>query len=151
MVAPHPLAALDREQYVSLTTFRRDGTPVPTPVWFAVDGDTVVVVTHASAGKLKRLRNDPTVRVVPCDARGGVKAGATELAGTARVLDGEDATRASTVLHRKYGLIMRGFELATTALRPVRRRPAEASVHLGVTLSGDGETGRSPGPGSPGA
>jgi len=134
MVAPQPLATLDRERYVSLTTFRRDGTPVPTPVWFAVDGDTVVVVTHASAGKLKRLRNNPEVRLQPCDVRGRVRAGAEALTGSGRVLDGEEAARASTVLHRKYGPQMRAFELATALARLVLRRPAEERVHLAVTL-----------------
>lgn len=110
---------------------------MPTPVWFAVDGDAVVVTTHASAGKLKRLRNNPEVRLAASDARGRVKAGARELVGTARVLDDEGARRAAAVLHRKYGLVMRGFELASTILRLVRRRPAEPGVHLAVTLAPD--------------
>jgi PPOX class probable F420-dependent enzyme len=136
MVAPPPLAALDRERYVSLVTFRRDGTPVPTPVWCAVDGDTVVVVTHASAGKLKRLRRDPSVRLTPCDLRGRLKPGAPTRTGTARVLEGEEAERASEVLHRKYDPLMRAFDLATAAQRLVLRRPEEPRVHLAITLDG---------------
>lgn len=136
MVAPHRLAALDREQYVSLTTFRRDGTPVATPVWFAVDGDTVVVTTEAATGKVKRLRHDPEVRLVPCDARGRVKAGAVELAGTARELDGDDAARAEAVLARKYGLVWKAFGLGRGLVRFLRRRPAPASVNLAITVDG---------------
>jgi hypothetical protein len=60
-----PTLGLAGEQFVSVTTFRRDGTPVPTPVWIAQDGDALVVTTPAGTGKVKRLRHDPRVEPAP--------------------------------------------------------------------------------------
>ena len=65
-----PTLDLAGEQFVSLTTFRRDGTPVPTPVWIAQDGDApLVVTTPAGTGKVKRLRHDPRVELRTCNRR----------------------------------------------------------------------------------
>lgn len=60
---------LARGTYLSLTTFRRDGTAVPPPVWLVRDGKALRVITQADSGKAKRLRNDSRVLVAPCDAR----------------------------------------------------------------------------------
>lgn len=60
-------------KYLSLTTFRRDGTPVATPVWFAEDGGRLYVVTPARSHKARRLRRNPSATVAPCNARGTVK------------------------------------------------------------------------------
>ena len=64
------VTALPRSDYVSLTTFRRTGAPVPTPVWAAPDGDSLVVWTRADSGKVKRLRHTSRVTVAPSDIRG---------------------------------------------------------------------------------
>jgi len=66
------LAALADEKFISLTTFRRDGTAVPTPMWFALDGERILVWTSPTAGKAKRIRNNPHVTVAPCTVRGNV-------------------------------------------------------------------------------
>ena len=60
-------------KYLSLTTYRRDGTPVATPVWFAEDGGRLYVVTPARSHKARRLRRNPSATVAPCNARGTVK------------------------------------------------------------------------------
>ena len=91
---------LARSKYISLTTFRRDGTPVATPVWVARQGDGLVVYTARSSGKVKRLRNDNHVLVAPCDMRGRVTGDVVE--GTARLQD--DAESAIALIRRKYGL-----------------------------------------------
>ncbi|MCU0270415.1 MAG: PPOX class F420-dependent oxidoreductase [Acidimicrobiales bacterium] len=137
MVTSAPLAALDREAYVCLVTFRRDGRAVPTPVWFAADGDDLVVVTEPTSGKVKRLRNDPRVTVQPCDVRGRVHG--TVHDGQARVLGGGDAERARVVLNRKYGLQKRVLDLASTVQGLLGRR--HDPVYLAVRL----ESGGSPG------
>src|SRR5215475_405959 len=64
---------LDAEHYVSLTTFRRDGTAVPTPVWLAGDGTALYVWTPTRSGKVKRIRRRPEVTLAACDARGRVR------------------------------------------------------------------------------
>jgi PPOX class probable F420-dependent enzyme len=94
------LDKLARARYLSLTTFRRDGTPVATPVWVARQGDELVVFTARASGKVKRLRNDNRVLLAPCDMRGRVTGDLVE--GTARVED--DAESALLMIRRKYGL-----------------------------------------------
>ena len=66
------LTALAHERFVSLTTYRRDGRGVATPVWVARDGDALVVITPEGTGKLKRLRHTSRVTLRPCDRRGRV-------------------------------------------------------------------------------
>ena len=93
---------LAREPYVSLATFRRNGRAVETPVWVAGAGDRLYVFSEAKAGKVKRLRNDPRVRLAPCDVRGGVRGEWHD--GTARIVD-DEATEsvAYEALGAKYG------------------------------------------------
>jgi PPOX class probable F420-dependent enzyme len=57
-------------KYLSLTTYRRDGTPVSTPVWFVEEDGRVFVITAAHSYKAKRLRRNPAAMVAPCTARG---------------------------------------------------------------------------------
>ncbi|MFD4691729.1 MULTISPECIES: PPOX class F420-dependent oxidoreductase [unclassified Streptomyces] len=91
-----------RSEYVSLTTYRKDGTPVATPVWAAADGDVLYVWTRSDSWKVKRLRNDPRVVVTVCDVRGRIAEGAPSAEGTARLLDGTEMAGVRKVLARKY-------------------------------------------------
>ncbi|MCP3819161.1 PPOX class F420-dependent oxidoreductase [Streptomyces sp. A3M-1-3] len=95
------LDELGRSPYVSLTTFRRDGTPVATPVWAVSDGTELYVWTKTDSWKVKRIRNNSRVTVAPCDVRGRIPAGAPVLEGTARLLDDTGPIR--VLLSRKYG------------------------------------------------
>ncbi len=97
--------ALGDERFVSLTTFRRSGEPVSTPVWVGRDGDTLVVTTPVSSGKVKRLRNDPRVEMRPCGRFGKVKAGAEPVSGVAElVTDPVGQTGPHELIRKKYGL-----------------------------------------------
>ncbi|MFJ6635058.1 PPOX class F420-dependent oxidoreductase [Streptomyces sp. NPDC091376] len=96
------LQELDRAKYVSLTTFRKDGTGVATPVWFAVEGGEVYVWTRSDSWKVKRLRRDGRVTVTACDVRGRVEEGADVVEGTARLLDGAELKKVRGLLARKY-------------------------------------------------
>lgn len=110
-----------RSRYVSLTTFRRDGRPVATPVWHVVDGDELLVISDAAAGKVKRIRNGGRVVVTVCDFRGRTAPGAATAEGTARLLD-ETATAAGRrLLARKYLLSRLGNGFAR--LLRLRRPP----------------------------
>ncbi|WP_406390940.1 PPOX class F420-dependent oxidoreductase [Streptomyces sp. NBC_00887] len=91
-----------RSEYVSLTTYRKDGTPVATPVWAAADGDVLYVWTRSDSWKVKRLRNDPRVVVTVCDVRGRIAEGAPSADGTARLLDGTEMAGVRKLLARKY-------------------------------------------------
>ncbi|CAM3906548.1 PPOX class F420-dependent oxidoreductase [Tsukamurella ocularis] len=88
-------------KYVLLTTFRKDGTPVATPLWAVRDGADLVVWTVADSWKVKRLRRNPSVLVQACDARGKKTTG-PEVAGTGEVVDGGEA---GAKIARKYGVL----------------------------------------------
>lgn len=95
-------APLRDAKYAVLTTFRRDGTPVPSPVWFALDqGGRVVLKTVASAGKVKRLRRDERAVVAPSSLR-GTPLGRSILA-TGRELPASEWDMAEVLLARRYG------------------------------------------------
>jgi PPOX class probable F420-dependent enzyme len=74
-----------RETYVSLATFRRDGREVRTAVWIAGAGGKLYVYTNGTSWKVKRLRNDPRVRLAACDARGKLRQPEAWIDGRARV------------------------------------------------------------------
>jgi PPOX class probable F420-dependent enzyme len=100
------MTALDRltaQWAVLLTTFRRDGTPVGTPVSVAVDAARGYVRSPGTAGKVKRLRNDPHVELAPCTPRGRPTGPAMH--AVARRLDGEEARRAARLLRRKHPVL----------------------------------------------
>jgi uncharacterized protein len=126
--------SLLRHQYISLTTFRRDGSRVSTPVWFALDSnDHVVIWTDAGSGKIKRLRADHRVTVAPCDVRGRVSG--DEIHGRARILPAEDAARAQALLDRRYGLQKRLYTAAIRAWRSLQRRPRVPAAYIDVDLT----------------
>jgi PPOX class probable F420-dependent enzyme len=95
----------DKEKYVSLVTFRRDGRGVATPVWFAAMGDEFGVITETNVGKVKRIRNNPRVTVQVCDMQGKVNDTAPVLTATARLVVGDDAARVRKAVARKYGFV----------------------------------------------
>jgi len=95
-------STLTKEQFIALTTFRKTGVGVLTPVWFVNDGENrLVIFTGKSSGKVKRLRNNPRVRLAPSDAQGKPR-GAT-IQARARFIEGDAATRALELLKHKYG------------------------------------------------
>lgn len=99
------LAELGAEQFLSLTTFRRSGEPVPTTVWAAPDGDALVVTTIDGSGKVKRLRNNPEVELRPSTRRGEVAPGAPVGTGVAEIVSDEAGVRRGhDAIRRKYGL-----------------------------------------------
>jgi hypothetical protein len=123
MTVPAPLARLADEQFVSLTTFRRSGESVDTPVWIAREGDGLVVTTPAASGKVKRLRRDPRVELRPCTRSGKVAAGVTPVPAVA-VVEATSAA-ATAALKRKYGV---QYRLISLVERLVARRGRERVI-----------------------
>ena len=127
MKATPALEPLVRQRTILLTTYRRDGTPVGTPVHVAVDGDRAFVRTWDTTGKLKRIRNDPSVEICPSTV-GGRPTGPV-IRARARVLEGEEAAHAGRMLARKYPVLhgfliplvhrLRGNETIHIELRPI--------------------------------
>ncbi|MFB8102757.1 MULTISPECIES: PPOX class F420-dependent oxidoreductase [Streptomyces] len=111
-----------RSEYVSLTTYRKDGTPVATPVWAAAEGEVLYVWTRSDSWKVKRLRNNTDVVVTVCDVRGGIAEGAPSAEGTARLLDADETRQVRKLLTRKYTwkfwLIDRPATIARFGKRP---------------------------------
>lgn len=98
----HSLDALGGARYALLRSFRRDGTPVDTPIWFGLDGGALLFRTKRGP-KTTRLTARRDVELTACDYRGRVRPGATTVAGRATILSGVDAERANRILHRRYG------------------------------------------------
>lgn len=101
-------ARIAAENFVSLTTFKRDGSTVSVPMWIAADGDRLVVWTPSDTWKVKRLRRDPRIELSPCGRTGKVQPGAPVLRGTAEVVTDEPAVAdAARRIKDKYGLQFR--------------------------------------------
>ncbi len=106
MANPVP-SKIQGQKYISLASFRKNGTAIYTPVWFAEDNDKLDIMTRSDSGKYKRMRNNPHVRVAPCTMRGKITG--PEFAATARILPPEDWPRARRLLQRKYWLMRLSF------------------------------------------
>jgi PPOX class probable F420-dependent enzyme len=116
--------ALADERYMSLTTFRRDGRPVSTPVWVVgLDGGSVGFWTSSASGKVKRLRHTTRVTVQPCDARGRVREGTEPIEATARFASPEEYATIRARVVAKYGWMTKATRLLATLASSVRRRP----------------------------
>ena len=95
-------AEIRGQRYVSLATFRKNGTAVRTPVWFAESDGKLVFMTRNDMWKYKRIRNNPCVIVSPCNMRGTITG--PDFAGTARILPPAEWSRAKQAINRKYWL-----------------------------------------------
>lgn len=97
------LAPFRNQKYINVETFKRDGRGVRTPVWFVLlENGAFYVYTEAASGKVKRIRNNPRVRIAPCDMRGNVTGGWE--AASAQIVSGEEEQVANRLLDQKYFL-----------------------------------------------
>jgi len=119
---------LSRSRYVSLTTYRKNGTGVATPVWHAVDGGELFISTNPDSWKVKRIRNNSRVVITVCNARGRIADGAPSAEGTARLLDPAGTDDVRRLLGRKYLTV----RLTVWFLRVLGRRPRPAT---GIAVS----------------
>jgi PPOX class probable F420-dependent enzyme len=103
------LEQFQNKEYIRLETVKRNGQIVSTPVWFVVEDDTLFVRSYVNSGKVKRMRNDPHVRITPSDAMG--KPHGLTIDGTAIRADGDMEIKISQLLYRKYGLMKMSFDL----------------------------------------
>jgi PPOX class probable F420-dependent enzyme len=125
--------ALAKEPFVSITTFKRDGTPVSVPVWCAADNGSLLVFSEADSWKVKRIRRDPHVRLAPCSARGTPRGPAVD-ADASLV---EETTKVETLLAQKYGWAWRGYRalmLSTALIRRLRRQLPTPWLTIRITL-----------------
>ena len=108
LVTDAAFAALGDEKFLSLTTFRKSGECVSTPVWVGRDGDALIVTTPEASGKVKRLRNSPRVEVRPCSRFGRVNDGIEPVDAAAELLTAVGGLdRQTGIIREKYGLEFR--------------------------------------------
>ncbi|WP_197383022.1 PPOX class F420-dependent oxidoreductase [Mycolicibacterium mengxianglii] len=118
------------EAFVSLTTFKKDGSAVSSPMWIARDDQLLAAWTPAQAWKVRRIRRDPRVELTPCNRSGGVPAGAPVLRARADVIaDPSYVSQVEAAIKDKYGLMFRLVTLVET----VRSRGRKSRVALRIT------------------
>jgi PPOX class probable F420-dependent enzyme len=123
-------APLLKEHYVRLTTLRKNGAAVATPVWFVESNGTIYIGTDATAGKVKRIRHSGRVMLAPCTAGGKVLGSHVE--GKASIVsDQEEIVRAQAALASKYGMQFRLIGLFQGIARFLRRR-TDNSIYLAI-------------------
>lgn len=117
-----------REPYIRLTTFRKSGKAVGTPIWFTADDSRLYVWTPRDSGKVKRIRAGSPVEVIACDF-GGKKTHGPTATGSARLLDDEDSERVRKMIIKKYGIA--GFlSIYASILRGGRKRTIGVEITL---------------------
>ncbi|MBI5957201.1 MAG: PPOX class F420-dependent oxidoreductase [Chloroflexi bacterium] len=117
--SPKPFVGLERQEYMSLTTFRKTGVPVSTPVWFAQAENRLYVLTDKKSGKVKRIRNNSAVTVAPCTSSGKLLGSAVE--AQVRILPPEEESAAVRALNKKYSWKKKVFELMLVLQRSKRQ------------------------------
>jgi PPOX class probable F420-dependent enzyme len=125
----HPADA----RFISLTTYRRAGTAVATPVWTVADGPRLLVWTAADSGKAKRLRHTPSVTVAASDARGNAHGDAVP--GNARLLPPEELTRVERLFAAKYRLAFPAMRTFARLRRRFQRPTPPPPVGIEITLN----------------
>jgi PPOX class probable F420-dependent enzyme len=103
--------------YVLLTTYRKDGSPVGTPVWAVAHDSKLYVWTDANSWKVKRLQRNSDVTLEACNVRGATKPGAQIINGTARLLDAGETEKVRSWLRRKYWLTAPVLVFASNTFR----------------------------------
>ncbi|MEU7722816.1 PPOX class F420-dependent oxidoreductase [Streptomyces tibetensis] len=121
------LDALGAGKYLLITSYRRNGTPVATPVWVVRDGAALGAWTPADSWKVKRIRNRADVLVGPCDLRGNPTG--DQVPATAEICDPATTARYRRLIARKYGLTGR-----LTLLGSRLRRGVDGTVGIRVTV-----------------
>ncbi len=95
------LEDLESQKYISLETYKKNNQPVKTPVWFVINNDLIHVITREGTGKVKRIKNNPQVKLAPCTFGG--KPTGEWVSGNASKVSGEESDKAIKLRKKKYG------------------------------------------------
>lgn len=90
------------QKYINLETYRRNGQAVRTTVWFVMDAGTIYIRTDMNSGKIKRIKNNPNIRITPSGARGQLKGKWIE--GKIKMAGSLELEHANQLLEQKYGI-----------------------------------------------
>ena len=120
-------AAFDAHKYLNLSTLRKSGERVNTPVWFAALSGKLYVFTAGNSGKVKRIRNFPEVRIAPCDLRGNLY-GEWVAARARIVVDERQQGPAYAALRAKYGWLMWLTDMGARLTGKMASAPSSRSI-----------------------
>jgi PPOX class probable F420-dependent enzyme len=131
--AAHPFQRFSGQKTILLTTYRRNGTPVGTPVSIVVEGNRAFMRSYDKAWKVKRMRRNPEVEFAPSTARGKITGPAVR--ARVRFLSGDEAHHAAEVLAHKYPVLhgvlvplfhrLKGYKTMHFELTPIQQRTEE--------------------------
>ncbi|HUU48642.1 MAG TPA: PPOX class F420-dependent oxidoreductase [Nitrosopumilaceae archaeon] len=99
------LQDLESQKYISLETYKKNTQSVKTPVWFVIDSELLYVVTREQTGKVKRIKNNPSVKIAPCSFRG--KSTGEWISGNASKVEGKEGNTAIKLRKKKYRFMAR--------------------------------------------
>jgi PPOX class probable F420-dependent enzyme len=126
---PRPAPPQFEGKYLSLTTFKRDGTGMATAVWFVAEAGKILVITDADSHKVRRIHHNPAVTVAECTASGRLRS--SPVPARAHILPGHQAQRARQLMARKYRLdriVILPVYRAVQTIRHGRRHQTESVV-----------------------
>jgi hypothetical protein len=101
------------QKYINLETYRKDQTPVKTPVWFIIENDQIHITTKETTGKVKRLRNNSNARIAICSMRGDVKSDWIDVKAK-KIVDEYNVEKIVKLRKKKYGFSARLISIITT-------------------------------------
>ena len=101
------------QKYINLETYRKDQTPVKTPVWFIINNDRIHITTKETTGKVKRLRNNQTARIAICSMKGDIKGDWVHV-GLQRINEDNDVEKIVKLRKKKYGFSARLISMFTS-------------------------------------
>ena len=128
-------ADLDTAKYVSFVTYKKDGTPVATPVWVVPFEGGYAFTTDPNASKVKRLRNDAGATLTVCNMRGAIAQGATVHIGAAVVLNEADTKRVDALVRKKYSIGHRMLGVMSVLKKIAGKGSTAGDAAIKVTLS----------------
>jgi uncharacterized protein len=131
VVQSSTLTSLTKEKYISLTTFRKTGEGVTTPMWFGERSGIIYVETGANAGKLKRIRRTARVTLAPCTLSGKITGSSFE--GNARILtESREIMTARAAMSKKYGLVRSLYYFLLDTIDTILRKPKINLTYIAI-------------------
>ena len=101
------------QKYLSLETYKRDSTPIQTPVWFVTENDQLYITTKETTGKVKRLRNNQNARIAVCSMKGDIKSNWVDV-GLEKIPEESDVEKIVKLRKKKYGFSARLVSMFTS-------------------------------------
>ena len=101
------------QKYINLETYRKDQTPVKTPVWFVIDNGQLYITTKVTTGKVKRLRNNQNARIAVCSMKGDIKSNWVDV-GLEKILEESNVEKIVKLRKKKYGFSARLISMFTS-------------------------------------